>query len=561
MRSDNVEQAAKAPEHLGWRAALMLAAFALLMFLPGFFTLPPIDRDEARFAQATRQMLESKDFVDIRFQETTRYKKPIGIYWLQSASVMSWRALVGDEATRGIWPYRFPSLVAAVASVVLTAAIGAGLFSREIGIVGGLLMALSMVLNLEARIATTDATLLASILAAQYALARAFSDPNAAAGGALPVRVALIGWVGFALGILVKGPIIVLVLAGTIVALAWQGAGMKPLLALRPRLGIVLTCLIVLPWLVLITLHSRGAFLQDSVGQDLLSKLLDAETAGRLPPGMHALMFWLGFWPGSLLVILALPWIWASRRDASVGFCLAWAIPTWVAFELPMTKLIHYVLPAYPPLALLAAAWIVRGAERPWQPLLRRTAVIAWSTLTAAICAAIIALPILLDGHVLVLPAVLTLLAAVPLAAVAMLVSTRPYVALVAMIASGPLIFAALGLTFPQLQKPFLSRTIAAMLPRLSDCQRPELMSSGYEEPSLVFLTTTAISFLPGPAAADKLVQSVCALAIIGQREEPGFLQRAEQLGFKPRSLAMVEGINSANSRRMVLTIYARPRP
>ena len=61
----------------------------LVMFLPGFFNIPAIDRDEARFAQATKQMVESGDFVDIRFQDDVRYKKPVGIYWLQAAIVES----------------------------------------------------------------------------------------------------------------------------------------------------------------------------------------------------------------------------------------------------------------------------------------------------------------------------------------------------------------------------------------------------------------------------------------------------------------------------------------
>src|SRR6476469_6868579 len=66
------------------RAAMVLALIALLNFLPGFFSIPPTDRDESRFAQASKQMIESGDFIDIRFQETTRYKKPVGIYWLQA---------------------------------------------------------------------------------------------------------------------------------------------------------------------------------------------------------------------------------------------------------------------------------------------------------------------------------------------------------------------------------------------------------------------------------------------------------------------------------------------
>jgi 4-amino-4-deoxy-L-arabinose transferase-like glycosyltransferase len=75
------------------RAAALLVAFALIAFIPGFFQIPPVDRDEARFAQATKQMLETGQYVDIRFQNEVRYKKPVGIYWLQAASVKAGEAL------------------------------------------------------------------------------------------------------------------------------------------------------------------------------------------------------------------------------------------------------------------------------------------------------------------------------------------------------------------------------------------------------------------------------------------------------------------------------------
>ena len=73
------------------RVALVLVLVSLVAFLPGFFQIPPVDRDEARFAQATKQMIESGDFVDIRFQDEVRYKKPVGIYWLQAAVVKAAR--------------------------------------------------------------------------------------------------------------------------------------------------------------------------------------------------------------------------------------------------------------------------------------------------------------------------------------------------------------------------------------------------------------------------------------------------------------------------------------
>ena len=64
----------------------LLILLCLAAFVPGIASLPPIDRDEPRFMQASKQMAESGDYVDIRFQEESRYKKPIGIYWLQSAA-------------------------------------------------------------------------------------------------------------------------------------------------------------------------------------------------------------------------------------------------------------------------------------------------------------------------------------------------------------------------------------------------------------------------------------------------------------------------------------------
>ena len=94
--------------------------FSLLAFLPGFFQIPPVDRDEARFAQATKQMLETGEYVDIRFQNEVRYKKPVGIYWLQAAAVKAGEALGVPQARTTIWLYRLPSLFGAIGAVLLT---------------------------------------------------------------------------------------------------------------------------------------------------------------------------------------------------------------------------------------------------------------------------------------------------------------------------------------------------------------------------------------------------------------------------------------------------------
>src|SRR3569832_2879688 len=96
------------------RAVAFLIVCGFLLFLPGFFTIPPVDRDEARFAQATKQMIEAGDYVDIRFQDDVRNKKPVGIYWLQAGVVRAADALGVSNAHTTIWLYRVPSLIGAI---------------------------------------------------------------------------------------------------------------------------------------------------------------------------------------------------------------------------------------------------------------------------------------------------------------------------------------------------------------------------------------------------------------------------------------------------------------
>ncbi|HYD69374.1 MAG TPA: glycosyltransferase family 39 protein, partial [Azospirillum sp.] len=134
----------------------LLAVLSFGLFAPGFLELPPFDRDEARFAQASSQMLESGDLIDIRFQDEPRWKKPVGIYWLQSAAT----AAIGADA-KVIWTYRVPSLLGAVLSVLLTAWAGTRLFGPAAGALAGVMLAGCVVLGVEARMAKTDAVLLA----------------------------------------------------------------------------------------------------------------------------------------------------------------------------------------------------------------------------------------------------------------------------------------------------------------------------------------------------------------------------------------------------------------
>ena len=130
------------------RAVAVLVVAALLAFLPGFFQIPPMDRDEARFAQATKQMLETGEYVDIRFQDEVRYKKPVGIYWLQAAAVKAAGALGVPDAQQKVWLYRIPSLLGGIGAVLLTYWTGLAFVSRRAALLAGLMMATSIMLGI-----------------------------------------------------------------------------------------------------------------------------------------------------------------------------------------------------------------------------------------------------------------------------------------------------------------------------------------------------------------------------------------------------------------------------
>ena len=152
------------------RGPFLAAAVALFAGLLSAFTLPPTDRDESRFAEASAQMLESGDFTTIMFQEEPRFKKPVGIYWLQAASVR----LLSNVEARTIWAYRVPSLLGAMLAAG-ACAWGAAAFLRPYAsTLAGAILGASTALSTEATIATTDAALCGAVTLSMAALGRIY---------------------------------------------------------------------------------------------------------------------------------------------------------------------------------------------------------------------------------------------------------------------------------------------------------------------------------------------------------------------------------------------------
>ena len=537
------------------RAAAVLVALALICFLPGVFQIPPIDRDEARFAQATKQMVESGNYIDIRFQDEVRYKKPVGIYWLQAAAVNTAEAFGVAQARTRVWLYRLPSLAGAVGAVLLSYWTALAFISRRGAMLAAMMMASSILLGVEARLAKTDAMLLLTVLAAMGAMARVYLRERRSSGEAIGWLLPGIFWTALAAGVLIKGPLIVMFVGLAAATLAIADRSARWLLTLKPLPGLIWLLLLVLPWFAAILSRAGDGYFAESIGQDMLAKVWSGQESHGAPPGYYFVLFWVTFWPGATLAAMAAPMVWKARREPGAQFLLAWLIPSWIVFEAVVTKLPHYVLPLYPAVAILIAGVLERGLLADSKLLKRGT--IWW-----------FALPMLIAiGGIVVLIAIARQLGllAWPFAAAGVifgLFAWRLYEVdgaeksmLRAIVASICMTFAVYGVIFPALTMLFPSATLAAVL-RNSGCERPLAAAVGYQEPSLVFLLGTATQLTDGARAADYLRQGPCRFALLDTRTERSFAQRAEAIGLRYAQGPRIEAINISTGRELTIAVY-----
>ena len=542
------------------RPLTVLFFIALLAWLPGFFTLPPLDRDESRFAQASKQMLETRDFVTIHLGEEERSQKPIGIYWLQSASTAVFNVFVpeGDKG-RAIWTYRVPSFLGAFAALALTF----GLVRRFAGVrpafLAALLLGLTGVLMAEAKIAKTDAVLLATIVGCQSVIIRTYLSTRPGAGitpiSLLPI---LLGWACFAFGVLVKGPVILFVCGASILAISVWDRDWRWLKALRPLPGLALALLIVLPWAIAIGIETQGSFYQKSLGQDFAMKLAGGQEKHGAPPGYFTLLAPLTFWPASLVLFPGIVYGVRNWRRPEVRYLLAWVATTWLMFELAPTKLPHYVMPAYPALAILAALWLSEPKRS--GSLMERVALIA-SALVFAVVGVVLA------GFLLWAPSrfgagpapwlyVVAALALLAVGAAAFMMLRNKRIEAVGMAGlSAMLLYAIAGYgTVPALDEFKLSPHLAEAVARHRLATDPPVILAGYSEPSAMFLLGTKTRLMNGPEAGAAAASG--GLAAVERGEQLVFLQAVEKMSASATMLEGIDGTNYSNGRRLHLILY-----
>lgn len=537
----------------GWRGPLLAALVALFAGLPVLALLPPLDRDESRYAQATSQMLETGDYVDIRFQDDPRWKKPVGIYWMQAVAV----AATSKVEDRLIQPYRIPSILGAMMAAAAVAWAGAAMFGQRAGFLAGAMLGATFLLSTEAGIAKTDAMLCGAVTLSMAALARIYLATRA---GEIPRRPhKLLFWAGLGLSILIKGPIGLIVIAPAMIALSIWDRDVKWMRRLGWGWGLPLVALIVGPWAIAITIATDGGFWREAIAGDLAPKVAGGHESHGAPPGLYLLIAFLTFFPAGLMLPAAVSTGWHRRAEPAIRFLVCWVVPAWLIFELTPTKLVHYNLPTFGALALLAAAALTRPIGK-----ISRLTGAGFSVAAGLVLAAIVVVGLTEFGKSTAQTwATLTIVFAVLAGLIgAFLMMHRAAVtAVIVSLTLGIVAHGALAGTLRQLRPLSVSPQLQKVLeetdlhPRQG---RPGPVAiAGYHEPSFVFLTGRETELTHAAGAARALAEG--RPAIVEERLEREFHEAEAALGVTGRSVGVVNGHNYSQGDNVELTVYAPP--
>ncbi|WP_428939275.1 phospholipid carrier-dependent glycosyltransferase [Fontivita pretiosa] len=389
------------------RALFVLLLLAIVaLYLVGNHSVSLWDRDEPRYAQTSRQMLASGDWVVPRLLDEPREKKPVFVYWCQAAAM----ALLGDNA----FAARLPSVIGVALTIVIITVI----LGRTIGVTQGrwtaIIFATSALTIAAAKMSITDGVLILFITTAQLCLYAIWQRR-----ATWPIAIVMGLAVGFAA--LTKGPVVLGVMLMTLLALAairyteqrtpviiqlarhyvirrrpvtssTDSAGegsdrgcAAPSDVIRTRstapavassrnagrggwttavakavVAILLALAVLAPWLYAIEQRLPGYTLR-TLKAEVFERARKPQEGHKGPPGYYLLTIWGTYFPWSLLLPAAMVSGWRNRHRPPVRFALAAVIGPWIMFEIVQTKLPHYLLPVFPALAYLTADMLIRG--------------------------------------------------------------------------------------------------------------------------------------------------------------------------------------------------------
>src|SRR6266404_4765871 len=360
----------KRATNVGVRNYALLFFGCVLFHLAGTWTLPLIDRDEPRFAEASREMIERGDYVVPHFNNQFRLDKPPLAYWAQVASF----AIFGQND----FAARFPSTIAAALAALSIFAWGARIGSSRVGFWAAIIFTLSLQTFLHAKAAVADMWLVLFVTLAHWSgfeligcssseSKHETSNPPSRCYGAAGVehRTSNLWWwmfyVSLAFGFLAKGPIGWAPLA-TVVATKFFLLDGRLASQFKFARGVLLMLAILALWGIPALVRTHGEFFVVGIGRHVVGRsFASMEGHGANSFGMYLLLLpfyfvtiFISFFPWSV----KLPWLTKKlwrRRDAIDNYLSAGVAIIFIIFSLIKTKLPHYTLPAFPLIALLLA--------------------------------------------------------------------------------------------------------------------------------------------------------------------------------------------------------------
>lgn len=337
------------------RITLPLLLLAALTFFAGLGRGAITDSDEAFYAEASREMVASNDWLTPYYNYEKRFQKPVLYYWLTSATYLVTGA---SELGARLW-----AALAGVGLVLVIAACGRRWYDETTGLLAGAIVATNFGYFSIGRMALPDLPLTFCITLSIWAAFVSTLESERS-----PRKFVVLAALGLGLGFLMKGPVGLVIPALVIVPVLMierRSIGLNPVDIV---LGFVIMLAVALPWYVAMWMQHGNAYLQSFFVGDNFERFATDRFNDPRP-----WWFYLPVVAGGLLpwTPLALTWLGPitqflrGRRGLHTIDLrlLMWAALPLIFYTLSVGKQPRYILPVLPPLALLLASSIVERTQ------------------------------------------------------------------------------------------------------------------------------------------------------------------------------------------------------
>lgn len=341
---------------------IFLILFTFLYFFKvGDFGL--IDVDEPRYAEASREMVESGNYITPYFNYKVRYDKPVLIYWFQA---FSYKVFGINELAA-----RMPSVLAALLCLSMLYIFLSTTISEVVGLIGVLVLMTSFLFIFLSRFSTPDMILTSFISSSIFAFflgyknivdsAKYFKDQIKKFEPWYLIAFLFVG-----LGLLAKGPVAIVIPGMVLFPFFWWIRKLQYFLKnFSFWIGSILLFIVSAPWYIAVHVATNGDFTKEFFGLHNFSRFTSVVSGHDASPVFFIPVVLIGFLPWSMFLIQAMIYSFQKGitrvedyiKNQAILISLWWFLIVFIFFSASQTKLVSYVLPLSPAFASLIAVW------------------------------------------------------------------------------------------------------------------------------------------------------------------------------------------------------------